>query len=93
MPPRERERPMASAVDVYFLLLPMPSLDGKGLASLEMARCAIDAHPVSGSASGFRVLAHNDLTVADLTQVFIAARMELTICLAFVLQAKPSDEA
>jgi hypothetical protein len=92
-PPRPPDRPpVPSATDVYFLLVPSPALAGEGLASLEAARRAIDAHPVSGSASGFRVLAHTDLTVADLTKVFIAGRMELTICLAFILQGRSSDE-
>jgi hypothetical protein len=80
--------PRAPDLDVHFLLLPSPANNHDGLARLEAARKAIDDNPILNlEATGVRLqVIEESIPPADLASVFIAAKLELTICLAYVLR-------
>ena len=74
------------SLNIHFLLLAVPAISPEGLSNLEAALQAIDQHPVFDTAgTPFRVLA-DTVTVGDLTSVFMAAKLELTLCFAYVMQ-------
>ena len=80
------------SLNVHFLLLTPPAISPQGLANLESALQAIYQHPVFNAAGAqFQVLADTGISVEDLTSVFIAAKLELTPCFAYVLQDAPSQ--
>jgi hypothetical protein len=79
-------------LNVYFLLLNTPAVTPEGLSNLESAQQALFDHPVfdTGGAQ-FQLLPDTDITVGDLTAIFTAAKLELTICLPYVLRCSASQ--
>jgi hypothetical protein len=85
-------RPHIAPLNVYFLLLTTPSLTPEGLSNLESAQQAMLDHPVFDTdGAQFQVLPDTGITVSDLAAVFTAAKLELTICFAYVLQCSASQ--
>jgi hypothetical protein len=80
-------RPHIPPLNVCFLLVNMPAVTPEGLSNLESAQQALFDHPVFDTdGAQFQVLPDTDTTIGDLTAIFTAAKLELTICLAYVLR-------
>lgn len=77
----------------HVLLLSIPALSAGGLESLEAAQLALFDHPllmVDGAHS--RIVQETSLTLGDLSALFIAAQLPLSICGAFVVSGQtPAD--
>ena len=78
----------AQTFDIHFLLLATPADTVEGLASLEAAQQAIHDNPIlilNAAGAQLKVIAEQ-VPNGDLAAIFTAARLELTICLAYVLR-------
>jgi hypothetical protein len=83
--PREASVTAPSIYHVHFLLLATPTDSPAGLASLEIAQQAIHGNPIL-DAAGHRVqVIEETISVRDLAAIFMAAKLELTVCIAYVL--------
>ncbi len=78
----------APDLHVHFLLLAAPANSHDGLVNLEAAQKAIHDNPILNlDATGVRLeVVEESIPPGDLASVFMAARLELTICLAYVLR-------
>lgn len=74
--------------NIHFLLFAVPSGTVEALSMLDSAQKAVFETPVFDvSGSRFRAVLDPGLNTANLAALFIAARLELTLCLPFVLQS------
>ena len=84
--------PHIAPLNVYFLLLATPAVTPEGLSNLESAQQELFDHPVFNTdGAQFQVITDTSITVSDLAAVFTAAKLELTICFAYVLQSSASQ--
>ncbi len=78
----------AQTFDIHFLLLATPADTVEALASLEAAQQAIHDNPIlilNAAGAQLKVIPEQ-VPKGDLAAIFTAARLELTICLAYVLR-------
>jgi hypothetical protein len=78
----------AQTFDINFLLLATPADTVEALASLEAAQQAIHDNPIlilNAAGAQLKVIPEQ-VPNGDLAAIFTAARLELTICLAYVLR-------
>ena len=93
-PPRPSRPEAASPVsdpilNTRLLLLPIPALDAESLASLENAQLVLHDHPLlTVNGAQLRVAPETPLSVAELSSLFIAAQLPLSLCAAFVLSVQ-----
>jgi len=78
----------APDLEVHFLLLVTPAKTYEGLVALEAAQRAIHDNPILNlDATGARLeVVEESIPPGDLAAIFMAAKLELTICLAYVLR-------
>ena len=86
LPPQQKSGPDVSPFRVNCLLLITPADTPETLSKLDLAGRAIQENPILEGAGGpIRVML--DTTEAEhLTRLFIAARLQLTLCFPFVLE-------
>ena len=90
-PTSESMGPRVQLFAVHFLLLATPACNPAGLANLALAQQAIFENPVLDVAGGqLKVMLDAAMATADLTALFIAAELQLSICFAYVLEGLPS---
>jgi hypothetical protein len=83
--PREASVIARPIYHVHFLLLATPTDSPAGLANLEIAQQAIHDNPILDAAGYSVQVIQETISVRDLAAIFMAAKLELTICFAYVL--------
>jgi hypothetical protein len=79
--------------DVYFLVVVRPALTPEGLALLDAVQCVIAQEAALCIGDESVLLLLDTPAVSDLTQVFLAASLPLSICLSVVAQGVPDAPA
>jgi hypothetical protein len=79
--------------DVHFLVIVRPALTPAGLALLDAAQCAIAQEPAICIGDESVLLLLDTPAISDLTQVFLAASLPLSICLGVVARGVPDSPA
>lgn len=74
------------AQNIQFLILVRPALTIKGLATLDGVHEAINGHPLLNVDGTNVQILLSPLSTAELTSVFSAASIPLTVCLSAVLK-------
>jgi len=83
--PREVSVSGTPIYHVHFLLLATPTDSPAGLANLEIAQQAIHDNPILDAAGHSVQVIQETISVRDLAAIFMAAKIELSICFAYVL--------
>ena len=87
--PQPRSGPAVVSFRVNCLLLITPADTLESLAKLDLAGQAIQANPIlEGAAGPLRVML-DPIGTEELAALFMAARLQLTLCLPFALEGSP----
>jgi hypothetical protein len=87
-PPIGEARPLVDqpTCRTHILILPMPALSVEGWTSLEKAQLAFHDHPLlTVDGNILRIIHEASFSVEELTALFNAAQIPLSVCAAFVL--------
>lgn len=85
--PSESGAHQAPAQNLHFLVLATPALTIEGLSRLDQARQVILGNPVlTSDGVNVQVVLANELDVEQLTSVFQASGIPLTLCLSGVIR-------
>ena len=72
--------------NTHILILPIPALSAEGWTSLETAQLALHDHPMlTVNGTVLRIVPEATFSVEELSALFVAAQLPLSICAAFVL--------
>ncbi len=83
--PRETSVIASPIYHVHFLLLATPSDSPAALANLEIAQQAIHDNPILDVAEHSVQVIQETIPVRDLAAIFMSAKLELSVCFAYVL--------
>ena len=84
--PRQESGTGILSFQVHCLLLVTPVDTLETIATLDLAGRAIQENPIVESSGGLLRLTLEPIRSEDLAALFLAARLQLTLCLAFVLE-------
>lgn len=72
--------------NTHILILPIPALSVEGWTSLETAQLALHDHPMlTVNGTVLRIVPEATFSVEELSALFVAAQVPLSVCAAFVL--------
>ncbi len=72
--------------NTHILILPIPALSAEGWTTLETARLALhDHHMLTMNGIVLRIVPEATFSIAELSALFVAAQVPLSVCAAFML--------